>query len=164
MARNLHQPADKVKPADSQRARNIGMLRIPGQQDVNRRCQDSGWCAGRMVQMKDAGHAGLQYARARTEIDGELRAMLVAGQFYASPPDLDEEQERIRMLAERHGIDGEALSRAAGNIPVAGTGKETQIGTWMEKIARTSEHVGKERSDMMSRLHKIADITAIKTL
>ena len=44
-------------------------------------------------------HAGLHYARARIEIGGTLVAMVVAGQFYASPPDPAEEQQRIRALA-----------------------------------------------------------------
>jgi excisionase family DNA binding protein len=107
-------------------------------------------------------HAGLHYARARIEIDGTLVAMVVAGQFYASPPDPSEEQERIHTLVADHGIKEGELQAAAREIPVADKRKEAQIGTWMEKIARTFEHFGKERSDMMSRLRRIADISAIK--
>jgi len=107
-------------------------------------------------------HAGLHYARARIEIDGTLVAMVVAGQFYASPPDPSEEQQRIHMLAMSYGIKEGGLQAAAREIPVADKRKEAQIGTWMEKIARTFEHFGKERSDMMSRLRRIADISVIK--
>jgi ligand-binding sensor protein len=107
-------------------------------------------------------HAGLHYARARIEIDGTLVAMVVAGQFYAAPPDPSEEQQRIHMLAIDHGIKEGGLQAAAREIPVADKRKEAQIGTWMEKIARTFEHFGKERSDMMSRLRRIADISLIK--
>ena len=107
-------------------------------------------------------HAGLHYARARIEIDGTLVAMVVAGQFYASPPDPSEEQQRIHMLAMSYGIKEGGLQTAAREIPVADKRKEAQIGTWMEKIARTFEHFGKERSDMMSRLRRIADISVIK--
>ncbi len=60
-----------------------------------------------------ACHAGLQYARARIELGGELAAMLIAGQFYAEAPVEQEEQERIKRLAEKYGIDPEALCKAA---------------------------------------------------
>lgn len=106
-------------------------------------------------------HAGLHYARARIEIGGTLVAMVVAGQFYAAAPDPTEEQERIRTLAALHGIPGGELATAARAVPVVDARKEAQIGTWMEKIAGTFEHFGKERSEMMSRLRRIADITAI---
>jgi excisionase family DNA binding protein len=106
-------------------------------------------------------HAGLHYARARIEIGGTLVAMFVAGQFYASPPDPSEAKQRIHTLATTHTIDARGLTEAAREIPIADKRKEAQIGTWMEKIARTFEHFGKERSDMMSRLRRIADITAL---
>lgn len=106
-------------------------------------------------------HAGLHYARARIDIGGALVAMFVAGQFYASAPDQAEEQQRIHALAATHGIDEDRLATAAREVPVADARKEAQIGLWMEKIAGTFEHFGKERSEMMSRLRRIADITAI---
>ncbi len=105
-------------------------------------------------------HAGLHYARARIEINGGLKAMVVAGQFYAAPPDRAEEQKRIHSLAKLHSIDAAVLSDAAREIPIVDARKEAQIGTWMEKIARTFEHFGRERSDLMSRLRRIAEITS----
>lgn len=104
-------------------------------------------------------HAGLHYARARIEVNGSLQAMVVAGQFYAASPDLVEEERRVHALAERHAIDPGALRDAARAIPIVDERKEAQIGSWMEKIARTFEHFGRERSDMMSRLRRIADIS-----
>jgi excisionase family DNA binding protein len=105
-------------------------------------------------------HAGLHYARARIEIDGQIKAMVVAGQFYAAHPDRSEEQVRVRSLARLHHIDAKELSDAAGEIPVVDDRKEAQIGSWMEKIANTFEHFGRERSELMSRLQRIAEITA----
>lgn len=106
-------------------------------------------------------HAGLHYARARIEINGSLAAMLVAGQFYTAAPDVQEESARIHTLAATHGIDETALRESAREIPLADARKEAQLGLWMEKIAQTFEHFGRERSDMLSRLRRIADITAI---
>jgi len=106
-------------------------------------------------------HAGLHYARARIEIDGELKAMVIAGQFYAHAPQPAEVRTRIHALAKLHGIDEVQLSKAAKEIPVADERKEAQIGLWMEKIAHTFEHFGRERSEMISRLHRIADISTL---
>jgi excisionase family DNA binding protein len=105
-------------------------------------------------------HAGLHYARARIELDGHLKAMVVAGQFYAAPPDKSEEHVRMQSLAKLHQIDAVKLRNAASEIPVVDERTEAQIGSWMEKIARTFEHFGRERSELMSRLRRIAEITA----
>ena len=106
-------------------------------------------------------HAGLHYARARIEIGGTLVAMVVAGQFYAAPPEASEEKRRIQALAAQHNLNEGELGTAARAIPVVDARKEAQIGTWMEKIAGTFEHFGKERAEMMSRFRRIADITAL---
>ena len=107
-------------------------------------------------------HAGLHYARARIEINGELKGMVIAGQFYASAPDCAVTEERIKRLSERHHLDVDALRAAAQTIPVIDDRKEKQIEAWMEKIAGTFEHFGRERSDLMNRLRKIADMCAMK--
>lgn len=107
-------------------------------------------------------HAGLHYARARIEINGELKGMVIAGQFYASAPDPSETDARIQALAVRHHLDVAALTEAAHEIPVIDDRKESQIEVWMEKIASTFEHFGRERSDLMGRLRKIADMSAVK--
>jgi hypothetical protein len=39
--------------------------------------------------------------------------------------------------------------------------KESQIGKWLEKIAHTFEHIGREQSDSMGRLRRIASMTDI---
>ena len=62
-------------------------------------------------------HAGLQYARARIEVNGELIALLVSGQFYGSAPDAQEEAERIRSLARTYNIDESLLKQAAKKYP-----------------------------------------------
>lgn len=107
-------------------------------------------------------HAGLHYARARIEIDGDLKGMVIAGQFYASAPDSSETEERVKRLSERHHLDGTSLKEAAQAIPVIDERKEKQIESWMEKIAGTFEHFGRERSDLITRLHKIADMSVLK--
>ena len=106
-------------------------------------------------------HAGLHYARARIEIDGKLEAMAIAGQFYAAPPDQEEENTRLQTLAVLHALDVDALRESVKEVPVIEERKESQIGTWLEKIAHTFEHFGRERSDLTGRLRRIAAMTDI---
>jgi excisionase family DNA binding protein len=106
-------------------------------------------------------HAGLQYARAPIDMNGKLTAMLIAGQFYAEPPDADEEQERILQLAEKHEIDNHLLAQAATDLPVLDERMRSQIGSWLEKVARTFEDIGEERVELMGRLRSIAEMSSI---
>jgi len=104
-------------------------------------------------------HAGLQYARARIEMNGQLEAMIIAGQFYAQPPDTGEEEARVQHLANKHGLDAQELAEAVQNLPVLDQHKQARIGTWLESVAHTFEEIGHERADMMNRLRNIAEMS-----
>lgn len=107
-------------------------------------------------------HAGLQYARARIELAGrELGAMLIAGQFYAQPPDAAEEAARIRALAHKHTIEEDALAQAARRLPVLDERMRGQIGNWLEKVAHTFEDIGRERADFVNRFRVIAEMSSL---
>lgn len=107
-------------------------------------------------------HAGLQYARAKIEVERAFVAMLIAGQFYAQPPDPAEEAARIRRLAEKYDLDREALAAAARALPVLNERVQAQIGDWLEKVAHTFETVGRERAELTSRLRRIASISNLE--
>jgi excisionase family DNA binding protein len=107
-------------------------------------------------------HAGLHYARARIDIDGELKAMVIAGQCHASPPDPSEESTRITSLAERHGLDPAEMTAAARDIPIIDVVRMRQIAGWLEKLANTFEHFTRERLELVTRLRRIADMSAFK--
>jgi excisionase family DNA binding protein len=106
-------------------------------------------------------HAGLQYARARIEIEGEQIALLIAGQFYEGAPDKQEEESRIRDLAARYGLDEDQLSAAAQGIRVLAPENEAQIGSWLIKVAETFEDIGRERAELLSRLKQIAAVAEL---
>jgi excisionase family DNA binding protein len=106
-------------------------------------------------------HAGLMYARARIEMDGKLEAMAIAGQFHIARPNEDAQNERIQKLAALHRLDVEALRKSAAEIPVIDERMVSQIGSWLQKIAHTFEHFGRERLDLMGRLRKIAAMTDV---
>ncbi len=101
-------------------------------------------------------HAGLQYASARIEVQGELVALLVSGQFYTQSPSSQEEAERVHSLAETLHIDESLLSRAAAKIPVLDSRKGSQIREWLKKVAHTFEQISSERANLMHRLKQIA--------
>ncbi len=106
-------------------------------------------------------HAGLQYARARIEVNGNLEAMLIAGQFYAEQPEADEEQIRIQQLAEKHKLNTTAMAEAAKELPVLDDHKQARIGNWLEDVAHTFEEVGRERADMINRLQHISEMSRL---
>jgi excisionase family DNA binding protein len=133
--------------------------------DEGRRACTASW--QKLVAQKDSApefiscHAGLQYARARIEVRGELVAILVAGQFYAQAPDAQEEGERLRNLSQKYRIDENLLKQAASQISVLDERKIAQISGWLERVARTFEEISSERADLMSRLRQIAEMSVI---
>ncbi len=104
-------------------------------------------------------HAGLQYARARIEVEGTFTAMLIAGQFYAEAPDEAEQAERVARLAADYGIDPAALAEAVRDLPVLNDKQLKRIGGWLETVAHTFEDIGHERSELMRRLRRIAEMS-----
>ena len=56
-------------------------------------------------------HAGLEYARARIEINNELIAILVAGQFYLESPNPEEEEKRLKFLSSKYNINFEIFKQ-----------------------------------------------------
>jgi excisionase family DNA binding protein len=108
-------------------------------------------------------HAGLQYARARIEVRGELIAILVAGQFYVHPPEPEEQEQRLRALSEKYHIDIDLLTQAARQISVLDTRHVPQISGWLERVAQTFEQISAERADLMSRLKQISAMSVFES-
>jgi len=106
-----------------------------------------------------ACHAGLEYARARIEVNGELLAILVVGQFYVSEPKPEEEDARLQALAQKYHLDIDLLKNAAQKIPVLDTRTMQRISGWLERVAHTFEQIGVERSDLMNRLRQISEMS-----
>jgi excisionase family DNA binding protein len=107
-------------------------------------------------------HAGLLYARARIEVQGELIAILVAGQFYIQPPEPEEQEERLRALAEKFSIGFSLLTQASRQISVLDDHRIPQISGWLEKMAHTFEQISVERADLMNRLRQIGEMSVFE--
>lgn len=108
-------------------------------------------------------HAGLQCVQVRVEPGGRLAAVFIAGQFYASAPDPDEEQARIRRLAEAYSIDAQALIDAARDLPRLDERKRAQMGDWLERLAQAMERVAHDRAELVSRLDQIATLSSLES-
>ncbi len=107
-------------------------------------------------------HAGLQYARARIEVRGELIAILIAGQFYVQKPNTEEEKQRIEALAQKYHISIDLLMQASKQISMLGDRKIPQISGWLERVASTFEQISTERVNLMGRLRQIAEMSVIE--
>lgn len=107
-------------------------------------------------------HAGLQYSRARIEVQGELVSILVAGQFYVQESDAEEEGRRIEKLAQKYHIDKDLLKQASKQISVLTDRTIVQISGWLDRVAKTFEQISSERTSLIGRLKQIAEMSVIK--
>jgi len=107
-------------------------------------------------------HAGLEYARARIEVNGTLIAMLIAGQFYRESSNPAEDQRRFHRLSETYAIDENLMAQAARQIQVLDSRKVPQLSHWLEEVAHTFEQISSERADFMSRLRHIAEMSVFE--
>ncbi len=106
-------------------------------------------------------HAGFQYARARIEADGVAPAMFVAGQFFTALPDPATRQAQIQQLADKHGLDAAELTAVDRTHHVLSQGTQAKITRWLQKLADTFAIISLERADMLDRLQRIANISAL---
>jgi excisionase family DNA binding protein len=107
-------------------------------------------------------HAGLCYQRSIINIDDQPAAWLVAGQFFINPQEPDQESERLEQLANKHDIPVSLLNDAASKIPVLKKYQQDQVQEWTPRVANTITSILCERSDLMNRLQRIADLSNIR--
>lgn len=127
-------------------------------------CQGS-W---RKIALKTTGepgiqicHAGLCYKRAKILSDSNQIAWLIAGQFYTEKPDKKAENQRVVELAEKFEIHPDELLEASKKIPVLKKYQLDQVQEWTPKVAGTVQSILCERSELMSRLKRIAELSSI---
>jgi excisionase family DNA binding protein len=138
---------------------------IMGSDEGRAACTES-W--RKLVSQKDASpefmtcHAGLQYARAQIEVQDELIAILVAGQFYVQKPEAEEENQRIEALAQKYHISKDLLKQASKQISVLDDRKLPMISGWLEQVAVTFEQISFEHVNLKGRLRQIAEMSVIE--
>lgn len=107
-------------------------------------------------------HAGLCYQRSVIKLKEKLAAWLVAGQFYLTQPDWENEQDHLEKLANKHNLSLSQLKDAAYKIPVLKKYQQEQVQEWTPKVANTINSILCERSDLMDRLQRIAELSSIR--
>ena len=68
---------------------------------------------------------------------------------------------RIERLAATHGLDARALADAAQEIPTLDQRTRAKLSAWLERVAGTFETIGRERSELMGRLRRIAAMSTL---
>jgi excisionase family DNA binding protein len=105
--------------------------------------------------------AGLQYIGAPIFDKDAQIGLFLAGQFYWQPPDLREEAERIRRLANAHNLPLADLQTAAKGIPVIDPAQHSRVETWPFTAARAVQSILHERLCFVDRLQQIANLTQL---
>jgi excisionase family DNA binding protein len=111
-------------------------------------------------------HAGLNYTRAAIQMDGQVAAYLLAGQFFTRPesggftqtPDNNAYNRQMRTLVKEHNLPVAELSSAALQIPVLDETKIVQVLRWPGQVVTTIYSILNERASLISRLERIAQL------
>lgn len=106
-------------------------------------------------------HAGLSYMRAMIHLGEKPVGWLISGQFYTNDQEPDKEKERLEYLAGRYDIPLNQLTAAASKIPVLKRGQQEQVQEWTPKVANTVDSFLCERSEIMDRLQRIAELSNV---
>ncbi len=106
-------------------------------------------------------HAGLCYMRSPIKMDGQNVAWLVTGQFYIAPHNTEKAQEAITTVVRKYNLDHKEAQIATQEIPILKHAQQEQVQEWAPKVTETVQSMLCERSDLVSRLEKIAEISAI---
>ncbi len=106
-------------------------------------------------------HAGLSYKRSVIESCKAPAAWLIAGQFFQSAPNEDEQKTRVESLAIKHNIPVMELQEAAKEIPVLKKSQQAQVHTWTPKVAMTFQSILCERADFVNRLQQISELSSV---
>jgi excisionase family DNA binding protein len=107
-------------------------------------------------------HAGLRYARSLLEVDGYPIMMLVVGQFLRTAPTIEEQEARIDQLANKHGLERDALRKAVAGIALLSEDQAEDLQLLLAEATTTLEQIGKERAELLNRLRRIASMSALK--
>ena len=85
--------------------------------------------------------------------------MIIAGQFYTTPPNHMTRDEEIRQLAEKHALDGDQLVEASRSLVLLDQRKQNEITRWLTKVAGVFQQITQERADLIRRLKTIAAVS-----
>ena len=105
-------------------------------------------------------HAGLQISHAPIEQVGELIGVQIVGQVIFDDSVPDENEQRVRRLAQDYGINEIQLLDARKSIRKMPAVEKNRIHHWLSRMAETFEIIALERADLIGRLESIAALTS----
>lgn len=129
-----------------------------------RRCQVSWQTLARRQSASnrcDKCHAGLAYLCEPVEIDGSPAAFILAGQLATEPFSSDDQIVGIRQLAHTCHIDTPELIAAAQQVPVRTQEDVERISRLIKRTSYVLSEIGHERSLLLKRLQRIAEMTVL---
>ncbi|MER2513531.1 MAG: PocR ligand-binding domain-containing protein [Nitrosomonas ureae] len=105
-------------------------------------------------------HAGIQYASAPVDVQGQRLGMVTAGQFFTEPPDAAEFRARAQQTAARIGVDSNALTAAMSSLKIVSEQQALQITALLQTIANALSGIGYQGYLTRQTLLRIAQLTA----
>jgi len=106
-------------------------------------------------------HAGLKYISEPIKVGEQRVAFILGGQFVTEPFPSDEQRANIKVLAHSCGIDPSDLNEAAELVSVRPPEGVTRISRLVKRTGDTLAEIGHERSLLLKRLQRIAEMTAV---
>ncbi len=107
-------------------------------------------------------HAGLDYLSAPIYENGQMVAVFLVGQVYLHTPNVHETGNRIQRLIALHNVNARALIDAANCTPIFDETQLAQIQSWPAKAASAVEAILSERSGLIQRLQRIAQMSRLE--
>jgi excisionase family DNA binding protein len=107
-------------------------------------------------------HAGLNYAHGLIDVDNEPVALIIGGQFHATPPEPAAVVTNVARLSAELGLDADELSAAAAAIPTLDARTHKRLAGWLGRVAGTFETIARERATLLGRLRRIAEMTILE--
>ncbi|MBU0495872.1 MAG: PocR ligand-binding domain-containing protein [Chloroflexi bacterium] len=101
-------------------------------------------------------HAGLAYTWQPVQVQGQRVALLLLGQFL-----VDDQRPDVAQLAAAYGLDRARLEAALAGVPVLDPARVDQLLRTRDRLTATIAEIGEERLNMLNRLRRIAEITAV---
>ncbi len=109
-------------------------------------------------------HAGLSYLRANILLNQKTVAWLILGQYFLAKTQHPQGKEWIEKLAQDYQLPVEPLFHASTHIPVLNTGNQKILLAWAPKVSKAISSILEERSDLVDRLNRIAQISTLQPL
>lgn len=109
-------------------------------------------------------HAGIRYASAPVEINGQRLGMVTAGQFLTEPPEPAAFRQQALATGARIGVDGEALAAADGSLEIVSAERALQITALLAVIANALSSIGYQGYLARQALSKIVQLSGAASL